>query len=36
MQGAYAFVNAAEGDYDRVTGGTGSKTEYLDKKFKGN
>lgn len=36
MQGAYArFVNAASGDYDRVTGATGSKTEYLDKKFKG-
>lgn len=34
MQGHYArFVNAASGDYDLVTGGTGSKTEYLDKKF---
>lgn len=34
MQGHYArFVNAASGDYDLVTGGTGSKTEYFDKKF---
>ena len=37
MQGAYArFVNAASSDYEKVAGGTGSKTEYLDKKFKAN
>lgn len=36
MQGHFAkFVLAANGDYDRVMGGTGSNTEYFDKQFKG-